>query len=78
MPLDERIEVNEIRLGPGDQLLFCSDGLTDVVADCELQQILAFKKGSPQAAANALIDLALEHDSHDNVTCVVVDVAEVE
>jgi protein phosphatase len=77
IPLDERIEVNEIRLGPCDRLLLCSDGLTNVVADHELQQHLA-SKGSPQAAANTLIDLALEHDSHDNVTCVVVDVAEVE
>ena len=77
-PLDERIEVSEIRLCPGDRLLLCSDGLTDVVADDELQQLLAFQKGSPQAAANALIDLALEHDSHDNVTCVVFDVVELE
>ncbi|MDP6556729.1 MAG: serine/threonine-protein phosphatase [Pirellulaceae bacterium] len=76
-PLDEPIDVHELGFCPGDRLVLCSDGLTNVVADDEIQQLLALV-GSPRAAANALVDLALEHNSHDNVTCVVVDLAETE
>jgi protein phosphatase len=73
-PLDEPIEVAEFDVREGDRLLLCSDGLTDVVSDNELRYQLALP-GHPQAAADALIQLALDHGSHDNVTCVVVDLA---
>lgn len=76
-PLDEAIEVDEFHLSAGDRLLLCSDGLTDVVTDDEIEQFLALGC-SPQAIASALVDAALEHDSHDNVTCVVVDLAKTE
>jgi len=72
-PLDEPAEVHEWLVMPGDRLLLCSDGLTDDVADSQLKQLLSWPSG-PQHVADALVDLALEHGSRDNVTCVVVDV----
>jgi len=75
--LDEAIAVDEFDLTAGDRLALCSDGLTDVVSDDELQQLLALGCG-PQTTANDLVDLALESDSHDNVTCIVVDLEEAE
>ncbi len=53
----------------GDTLLLCSDGLTDLVSDAELEQIL---QESPQQAAPHLIHLALQRGGYDNVTALVV------
>ncbi len=76
-PLDEPIEVDEFRLSPGDRLLLCSDGLTDVVSDQRLQELLT-EYDDVNDAADALIHEALDSDSKDNVTCVVVDAYNVE
>lgn len=60
---------------PGDRYLLCSDGLSGVVSD---EQLLEFMKGQPdaQACADALGQFALDNGSRDNVSCIVVDVAE--
>jgi protein phosphatase len=76
-PLDEPIEVDEFDLSARDRLLLCSDGLTDVVSDEELQEFLSLGC-DPRTTADALVKLALDHDSHDNVTCVVVDLVAAE
>lgn len=67
----------DLRQGPiaaGDKLLLCSDGLTGMVEDHEIQTIL---QDLPlEAAADALITRALERGARDNVTVVVVEVGE--
>jgi len=62
---------------PGERLLICSDGLHGEVPDAELYEVLA-SYPEPASAVERLIDLALEHGGHDNVTAIVVDVDEVE
>ncbi len=57
---------------PGDRLLLCSDGLSDVVDPSEMKQVLA--AGTREAAARELVELALAGGSRDNVTAVVADV----
>ena len=59
----------------GDRYLLCSDGLTGVVPDEELQRVLS-EVADPTAAVSALIDLALEGGAPDNVTAVVADVVQ--
>ncbi len=71
-PLDQPIEVDELHLSPGDRVLLCSDGLTDVVTDERLRELLMSFEDSGEAV-DALVDEALKNDSKDNVTCVVVD-----
>ena len=68
-----RPDVHFLRLKPGDQLLVCTDGLTDMVAD---QLIAACLDDAPtaQAACDELIKLALEGGGKDNVTAVVTRV----
>ncbi|HNJ96938.1 MAG TPA: Stp1/IreP family PP2C-type Ser/Thr phosphatase [Ilumatobacteraceae bacterium] len=56
----------------GDRYVLCSDGLVDEVDDREIADVLAVH-ASPQAAAEALVDVALRHGGRDNVTVVVVD-----
>lgn len=72
-PLDERPEVLELVLVPGDRLLLCSDGLTDLVPDCRLAEVLALPDAY-RAAARLLAD-AQDASATDNVTFLVVDVA---
>ncbi len=51
----------------GDTLLLCSDGLTNMVIDKEIENI--FKtKGTLQSQGSALLNLALEHGGKDNIT----------
>jgi protein phosphatase len=64
-------DVRMLDVRPGDRLLMASDGLTGVVSDPELKQVLA-TIDDPQLAAVTLKDMALANDSKDNVTCLVI------
>jgi serine/threonine protein phosphatase PrpC len=75
-PEEVKIDVEHVVLLHGDRLLVCSDGLTDMVGDDEITATLA-ANGGAQAASDALIDAALRNGGKDNVTAVVVDVANV-
>jgi protein phosphatase len=52
--------------------LLCSDGLTDLVSDEEIFEILASLPGA-QNAAQELVRRALQYGGVDNVTVLVVD-----
>ena len=71
---DVRIDTIEEALEPGDRVLVCSDGLTIMVEDAEVAQILADAE-SPSEAAWNLIAAANAAGGHDNTTVAVVDVA---
>ncbi len=71
--LDPHVEVDAPGpepLQPGDRLLLCSDGLTEVVRDDEIAAVLA-EHHEPAAACDALIAAALAGGGPDNVTVVV-------
>lgn len=59
-------------LVPSDVILLCSDGLTDLVSDSEIQAMLAGR--SLKQAAEALIDLACQRGGHDNITILMLGV----
>jgi protein phosphatase len=64
-------DVVRLQLGSGDRLLLCSDGLTNMVPDSVLQDLLE-ASSDPQAASDALAEAALDAGGIDNVTVVVV------
>jgi protein phosphatase len=75
---NEESENNQgFHLEPGDTVLVCSDGLTDLVWDDEIQRIIRSKK-DVKAAAEALVDLANERGGHDNITVVILSMPKVE
>lgn len=59
-------------LRDGDVFLLCSDGLTCLVTERDLEAIL--DANPPRAACEALVDLANENGGKDNVTVLVVKV----
>ena len=72
---DVEAEANQgMRLQPGDQVLICSDGLTDLVSDEEILGILEARSGDQ--ALNTLVDLANSRGGHDNITVVLLQMPE--
>ncbi len=56
-----------------DRLLLCSDGVTDMVADDELADLLRTSE-DPRDAVNRVVSAALVAGGDDNATALVVDV----
>ena len=64
-------------LEPGDTLLICSDGLTDLVWDDEILQIVR-SKHDLKYAVDKLVNLANERGGHDNITVVLLSMPRLE
>jgi len=64
-----------IRAQPGDRFLLCSDGLSGMVDDAEMAELLG--AGSPSIAAWNLIQRANHKGGRDNITALVLHVAEI-
>ena len=63
------VQTTHVVMEDGDQLLLCSDGLTDMVSDADIASILAHPSAT-QARCQELIDAALNGGGKDNVTVV--------
>jgi PPM family protein phosphatase len=63
-------DVQHFPLADKDQLLLCTDGLTDMVEETLIKEVLN-REDSPRSACRTLIDLALSNGGNDNVTVVV-------
>ena len=73
--LDRLITPDVVRvnsLAPGDRLLLCTDGLTNMVDDRGIALLLA--EGDVRQATDALVEEALANGGIDNVTVIVVQV----
>lgn len=73
-PLEPDIET--FPLEAGDLYLLCSDGLTDMVDDGEIEAIL--RDEPPTRAAWRLVDRALANGGRDNITVVLVQIAQLQ
>jgi PPM family protein phosphatase len=71
---DESLANQGMELLPDDQILLCSDGLTDLVDDSEILEILQTKE--LQAALEHLVHVANGRGGHDNITIVSLQVPE--
>lgn len=70
---DEQAIANQgARLQPGDFLVLCSDGLTDLVEKEEIKSFLLSQ--DRETALQSLTDLANERGGHDNITIVTLEV----
>ncbi len=74
----EQAKANQgLPLVPGDQILICTDGLTDLVTDEEVLEILVGEE-SKDEQLQKLVDLANLRGGHDNITAVVLQAPGVE
>jgi PPM family protein phosphatase len=69
---DSTPEIRDLALEPGDRLLLCCDGLTDMVPDKSITRILETRL--PEDACRELIDAANAAGGKDNITAVVIDI----
>lgn len=59
-------------LAPGDKVVLCSDGLSDLVEGHEILAVLA--QQAPQAGVEQLMTMARQRGGYDNITVVVLQV----
>ena len=69
------VDTFEVTVLRGDRLLICTDGLTTMVEDDEIQEILS-NSLDPNRAAEKLVQAALDAGGSDNISVIVVDVSE--
>jgi PPM family protein phosphatase len=63
-------EVHKLEVGAGDVLLLCSDGMTDMLSDGRIAEVLR-TMADPAAACQLLVDEANQAGGQDNITAIV-------
>lgn len=64
-----------LHIEEGDRLILCSDGLSSMIPDSDIENI-ATQSSTAQICVDNLVDAALAAGGHDNVTVVVVDLVD--
>jgi protein phosphatase len=72
---DVDVEAQELAVQPGDRFLLCSDGLSDLVSDSQLEFFLGDAHLSLEDISDRLVERALQAGGRDNITVLVVEVA---
>ncbi len=65
------LDANAHDMLQGDVVLLCSDGLSDMLADASIQQLLQMHDSLPETAA-ALVDAANDAGGKDNISVILV------
>ncbi|TMK68045.1 MAG: Stp1/IreP family PP2C-type Ser/Thr phosphatase [Actinobacteria bacterium] len=66
------VDDDSLQVRPGDRLLLCTDGLTSMVSEDEIEEVLRTVP-DPQEAAQRLVRRANEAGGVDNTTVVILD-----
>ena len=64
------VDIRRVGLLPGDTLVICSDGVTDILSAAEIGRLVHNRDSA--AAASGLVEHASRAGADDSVTCVVV------
>jgi protein phosphatase len=73
---DTFADIYDLTVNEGDVLLLCTDGLSNMLCNDEMESILR-ENGDPQAAADRLVGAANAAGGQDNITAIVVRVDDV-
>lgn len=65
-------EVHEHKVKIGDVLLLCSDGLTDLVPDADIEKTFVSLSKNLAATANQLVELANASGGRDNISVILI------
>lgn len=63
-----------LKLEPADQLLICSDGLTDMVPDDTIASVMMFNGSDLEGNAQKLVDEAIANGGYDNITLILIQI----
>jgi protein phosphatase len=74
---DVDVDLYAVDVAAGDRLIICSDGLTTMLRDREVERIARGER-DPQHTADALVAAANTAGGEDNITVIVIDVIEVD
>ena len=71
---EDKVDIDffQVELQNGDTILMCSDGLTNMVEDREIQNIVT-KDGDIEEKAKNLIDAANAHGGKDNIAVIIIE-----
>ena len=70
---DAAPDLRTVAVQPGDRLLLCSDGLTGMLDDPEIEQVLV-RFAEPMRCCRELVARSNDRGGLDNITVIVVDV----
>jgi protein phosphatase len=65
-------EINTLDLKAEDLLLLCSDGLTDMLADAEIEKIIKQNKADIEKAVRTLVRQANKKGGRDNISVILI------
>ena len=68
------VELHNLELHPGDTLLLCSDGLTEMVSEERITELLG-ESHDPKQACERLVAEANRLGGRDNITVIVARVS---
>jgi protein phosphatase len=74
--VDLLVDMQAHKMQAGDILLLCSDGLTTMLPDEEITQILEEAAGDVERAASELVAAANAHGGEDNITVLLIKFSE--
>jgi protein phosphatase len=64
------VDIEGLTVSEGDQLVLCSDGLSELISDDEILSEVQ-SSNRPDLACNELVDLANQRGGEDNITVIV-------
>jgi serine/threonine protein phosphatase PrpC len=70
--LDLQVDIQSRKMAPGEVLLLCSDGLTNMLKDPEIAEICQQSAEGLKKAAQDLVNEANRHGGDDNITVLLI------
>ena len=66
------VDLFRVHLEPGDIILLCSDGMSNMVDDETMREVV-FSEGTLSDRAHRLVELANENGGRDNISVILID-----
>jgi serine/threonine protein phosphatase PrpC len=73
---DVSVDTFKCKIEIGDFFIMCSDGLSNMVSDFEMEKVLANRSYSLEEKGKKLIDMANEAGGVDNITLIILEVVD--
>jgi serine/threonine protein phosphatase PrpC len=73
---DVDVDTFTVDVHDGDVFVLCSDGLTDMIGDAEIGEVLSERRSSLQDAAKELVRRANKAGGQDNITVIAFELTE--